>query len=88
MFTCRDYRANELLDRYEAEGIDEATDEMQDMTVEARMEARAAAERELNKRERRENRRGLPGALEGFHHLKNPTQIALNVPVPASAYLT
>lgn len=61
---CRDYRANDILDAYEAEGIDEGP-ELEDMTLEEQLEARARAERELNKRDRRENRRGFPGALEG-----------------------
>ena len=60
---CRDYRSNEVLDAYEAEGIDEAPDI--DMTVEEQLEARQRAERELNKRDRRENRGGFPGALNG-----------------------
>ena len=63
-FAFRDYRPNEVLDAYEADGIDEAP-EQQDITVEEQLEARARAERELNKRDRRENRHGLPGALEG-----------------------
>ena len=61
----RDYRANELLDAYEEEGIDEAP-EAEDITLEEQLAARARAERELNKRDRRENRHGLPGALEGM----------------------
>ena len=61
---CRDYRPNEVLDAYEEEGIDEAPD-AEDVTLEEQLAARARAERELNKRDRRENRRGLPGALEG-----------------------
>lgn len=60
----RDYRPNEVLDAYEEEGIDEAPD-AEDVTLEEQLAARARAERELNKRDRRENRRGLPGALEG-----------------------
>ncbi|KAL0036084.1 hypothetical protein WJX79_002039 [Trebouxia sp. C0005] len=59
----RDYRPNEVLDAYEEEGIDEAP-EAEDVTLEEQLAARARAERELNKRDRRENRRGLPGALE------------------------
>ena len=64
----RDYRANDLLDAYEAEGIDEAP-ELEDMTLEEREEARRRAEREMNKRDRRENTRGLPGALEGVNQI-------------------
>ena len=63
----RDYRPNEVLDAYEEEGIDEAPD-AEDVTLEEQLAARARAERELNKRDRRENRRGLPGALEGGPH--------------------
>ncbi|KAL0055666.1 hypothetical protein WJX82_002980 [Trebouxia sp. C0006] len=59
----RDYRPNDVLDAYEEEGIDEAP-EAEDVTLEEQLAARARAERELNKRDRRENRRGLPGALE------------------------
>ncbi len=62
--TFRDYRPNEVLDAYEEEGIDEAP-EAEDITLEEQLAARARAERELNKRDRRENRHGLPGALEG-----------------------
>lgn len=57
----RDYRPNEVLDAYEAEGIDETSNV--DMTMEEQLEARRRAERELNKRDRRENRGGFPGAL-------------------------
>ena len=64
VLTDRDYRPNEVLDAYEAEGIDEAP-EIEDVTLEEQLAARARAERELNKRDRRENRHGLPGALEG-----------------------
>lgn len=60
----RDYRANDILDAYEAEGIDEALD-LEDMTLEEQLDAKARAERELNKRDRRAGRRDLPGALEG-----------------------
>lgn len=63
---CRDYRPNEVLDAYEEEGIDEAP-EMDDMTMEEQLAARRRAERELNKRDRRENRGGFPGALHGEH---------------------
>lgn len=63
---CRDYRPNDVLDAYEEEGIDEAPD-MDDMTMEEQLAARRRAERELNKRDRRENRGGLPGALNGEH---------------------
>lgn len=61
--SCRDYRPNEVLDAYEAEGIDETSNV--DMTMEEQLEARRRAERELNKRDRRENRGGFPGALNG-----------------------
>ena len=53
-----------MLDAYEEEGIDEAPD-MVDMTMEEQLAARRRAERELNKRDRRENRGGFPGALNG-----------------------
>ena len=76
----RDYRANDLLDAYEAEGIDEAP-ELEDMTLEEREEARHRAEREMNKRDRRENRRGLPGALEGVKQIADSDMLPF-CPVP------
>ena len=76
----RDYRANDLLDAYEAEGIDEAP-ELEDMTLEEREEARRRAEREMNKRDRRENRRGLPGALEGVKQIADSDMLPF-CPVP------
>ena len=63
---CRDYRPNELLDAYEEEGIDEVDEA--DITMEERLAARRQADRELNKRDRRENRGGFPGALNGKSH--------------------
>ena len=53
-----------MLDAYEEEGIDEEVDEA-DVTMEERLAARRQADRELNKRDRRENRGGFPGALNG-----------------------
>ncbi len=73
--THRDYRPNEVLDAYEEEGIDEAP-EAEDVTLEEQLAARARAERELNKRDRRENRRGLPGALEGIYSKKQDVRLA------------
>ena len=63
---CRDYRPNEMLDAYEEEGIDEVDEA--DITMEERLAARRQADRELNKRDRRENRGGFPGALNGESH--------------------
>ena len=73
--THRDYRPNEVLDAYEEEGIDEAP-EAEDATLEEQLAARARAERELNKRDRRENRRGLPGALEGMYSKNQDARLA------------
>ena len=55
-----------MLDAYEEEGIDEVDEA--DVTMEERLAARRQADRELNKRDRRENRGGLPGALNGKSH--------------------
>ena len=59
---CRDYRPNEVLDAYEDEGSDEELD--MDVTLEEQLAAQSLAERELNKRDRRENR-GFLRALNG-----------------------
>lgn len=61
---CSDYRANEVLDRYEAEGIDE--EYAGDGDAAEAMAARREAEAVLAKRDTREGKRGrraLPGAL-------------------------
>lgn len=55
-----------MLDAYEEEGIDEVDE--RDITMEERLAARRQADRELNKRDRRENRGGFPGALNGESH--------------------
>lgn len=58
-----DYRANSVLDRYEDEGIDHEYGGEDDAA--AALAARRAAERELDRRDVREGKRGrrLPGAL-------------------------
>lgn len=59
-----DYRANPLLDRYEEDGLDQ--DYAGEDDAAAALAARRAAERELDRRDMREGKRGrraLPGAL-------------------------
>ncbi len=62
--TPSDYRANPLLDRYEEDGLD--NDYAGEDDAAAALAARRAAERELDRRDVREGKRGrraLPGAL-------------------------
>ncbi|KAG1677625.1 hypothetical protein FOA52_010406 [Chlamydomonas sp. UWO 241] len=58
----QDYRAMDHLDRYESEGLEEDVDE--ELDEEGMLAARAAAERELDQRQRRAAG-GLPTALDG-----------------------
>ncbi len=50
------------LDTYEEEGIDE---DVSELDAEAQFAARAAADEEMNRRDGRARRRGLPTALDG-----------------------
>ncbi len=59
----RDYRRIEHLDNYEAEGLEDDAEEVLD--EEGLFAARAAAEREIDERERRRTGQALPRALEG-----------------------
>lgn len=65
---CRDYRAMEGLDEYEAEGLDDEAEVEGGLTYEEVQANRLRAEREMARRDAREdaNRaKRLPGALEG-----------------------
>ena len=74
---CRDYRENELLDQYEESGLaDEESAGEEDVTLEEVMERRRLAEREMGKRDRREGRHVLPGALDGG--LQQPATLMLS----------
>ena len=84
--TCRDYRPNEVLDAYEEEGIDEAPD--MDVTMEEQLAARQRAERELNKRDRHQNRGGLPGALNGECQLGNESRVDRRSDIDTCTLLT
>lgn len=64
-----------MLDAYEEEGIDEV--EEADITMEERLAARRQADRELNKRDRRENRGGFPGALNGKSHVASVAVLSI-----------
>ena len=71
----RDYRENELLDQYEESGLaDEESAGEEDVTLEEVMERRRLAEREMGKRDRREGRHVLPGALDG--ELQQPAALS------------
>ena len=73
---CRDYRENELLDQYEESGLaDEEAAGEEDVTLEEVMERRRLAEREMGKRDRREGRHVLPGALDGG--LQQPANLSV-----------
>ena len=59
---CSDYREMPELDVYEVAGLDE---DVSELDADAQYAARAAAEAELDRRDNRSRRRGLPTALDG-----------------------
>uniref|UniRef100_A0A7S0WTV5 DNA replication licensing factor MCM2 n=1 Tax=Chlamydomonas leiostraca TaxID=1034604 RepID=A0A7S0WTV5_9CHLO len=62
----QDYRSMDHLDNYEADGVDDDVEE--ELDEEGQLAARAAAEAELNRRDRKQGKRGargMPGFLAG-----------------------